>query len=183
MILVGQPSLTKLLKRSELRLLNEEVAVRSHLGPLAADEIAGYVTHRLGIAGGNRSRVDFDEGALQRVYDASGGSPRLVNLLCDRALLRGFEASVSTITAEIVDAAAEDLDISPVAADTRGFLRVLITAVALAALVGIGAGAALWVFHDAVARTVVQWQNVPLPPSGPLPRLPVPLKPIPPPTP
>jgi type II secretory pathway predicted ATPase ExeA len=182
-ILVGQPSLTTLLRHSELRLLNEEVAVRSHLGPLAADEIAGYVMHRLGVAGGNGSRVDFDEGALQRVYEASGGTPRVVNLVCDRALLRGFEASASTITAEMVDLAVDDLDISPGTADTRGFVRAFVTGAALAALVCIGAGAALWVFRDAVARTIVQWQNVPVPPAGPLQRLPVPLKPIPPPTP
>src|ERR1019366_2808663 len=89
-ILVGQPALSTVLGQSELRLLKEEVAVRSHLKGLAPDEIAGYVMHRLGVAG-NSSRVEFDGAAFDRVYQLSGGVPRVVNLLCDRAMTRGFE--------------------------------------------------------------------------------------------
>jgi len=179
-VLVGQPTLTAMLKRSELRLLNEEVAVRSHLGPLAADEIVGYVMHRLGVAG-NSPRVDFDDGAMARVHELSDGIPRVVNLLCDRALSRGFETSASVIDAALVDAAAEDLDLGPTVSEARGLVRWLLAAFALVALMSVGAGGALWVFRDTVARTLVQWENVPVPPSGPLPRLPVPLAPIPPP--
>ncbi len=179
-VLVGQPTLTAMLKRSELRLLNEEVAVRSHLGPLAADEIAGYVMHRLGVAGSG-SRVDFDDGAMARVHELSDGIPRVVNLLCDRALSRGFEASASVIDAALVDAAAEDLDLGPNVSEARGLVRRLLVAFALVALMSVGAGGALWVFRDTVARTIVQWENVPVPPSGPRPRLPMPLAPIPPP--
>lgn len=177
-VLVGQPTLTAMLKRSELRLLNEEVAVRSRLGPLAADEIVGYVMLRLGVAG-RSPRVDFDDGAMARVHELSGGIPRVVNLLCDRALSRGFEASASVIDAALVDAAAEDLDLGQNVSEVRGLVRWLLAAVALVALMCAGAGGALWVFRDTVTRTIVQWEGVPVPPSGPLRSLPGPLAPLP----
>jgi general secretion pathway protein A len=180
-VLAGQPVLTNLLKRPELRLLDEDVAVRSKLGALARDDIVGYVMHRLTVAG-HTSRVDFDESALSRIYDLSGGVPRVVNLLCDRALSRGHEVSASVINGRLIDTAADDLDLALAASEHRGIARFLLSAVALVALMLVGAGGALWVFHDAVTRTVVQWESVPAAPGGPVQRLPLPLSAIPPPT-
>ena len=178
-VLAGQPALTNLLKQPELRLLDEDVAVRSKLGPLARGEIGGYVIHRLSVAG-HTSRVEFNKSALARLHDLSGGVPRIVNLLCDRALSRGHAASASVIDGGLIDAAAEDLDLALPEAEQRGFAHRLLTAVVLVALMLVGASGALWVFQDAVTRTVVQWERVPAAPGGPVQLVPVPLKAIPP---
>jgi hypothetical protein len=154
--------------------------VRAKLGALARDEIGGYVMHRLSVAG-HTSRVDFDGSALARIYDLSAGIPRVVNLLCDRALSRGHEASASVIDGALIDAAAEDLDLAEPSAEGRGVARFLLTAVVLVALMLVGGGGALLVFQDAVARTLVQWEGVPTAPGGPVQILPAPLKAIPPP--
>jgi general secretion pathway protein A len=166
-VLVGDPELLKLLKRRELRPLNEHVAMRSVLGPLAADELFGYVMHRLTVSGG--SRVGFGVAALARIHELSAGVPRVVNLLCDRAMARGHEASATVIDVALVDAAAADLDLSkPVAAVSA--LRHVLAGAAFMLLMLIGAAAALWVFRDDVHRAVVQWERLPLAP--PTPRLP-----------
>jgi hypothetical protein len=106
---------------------------------------------------------------------------RVVNLLCDRALSRGHAVSASVINGELIDAAAEDLDLALAANGHHGIARLLLTAVALLALVLVGAGGALWVFQDAVTRTVAQWERVPAAPGGPVQRLPLPLRALPPP--
>ena len=99
-MLVGQPALTALLTHPDLRGLNASVARRIELGPLAADEISGYVMHRLSIAGAH-TRIEFDEAAIARLHELSEGSPRLVNVLCDRALTRGQAASAAVIDARV----------------------------------------------------------------------------------
>jgi general secretion pathway protein A len=179
LVLVGQPRLNRLLKRPELRALNQRIAVRCHVDPLAADEIHGYVMHRLAAAG-TSPRVDFDEAAVGRIYELTGGVPRLVNLLCDGALARGFKASAGLIGAGLVTATAETLDLDPPAGDARGAARILIASLALAAMMIVGALGALWVFRASVARAIAQWEQVPAAPVAPTPRLPV-LAPPPPP--
>ena len=81
----------------------------------------------------------------------------------------------------LIEGAAADLDLDLVAGDRPGLLATLAIVALLALLMIAGAAAALWVSRDAVARTIQQWENVPLPPGGPMRRLPVPLAPIPPP--
>jgi len=179
-VLVGRPGLTALLKRPELQRLEERVAVRCELGPLAADEITGYVMHRLASAGVS-PRVEFDEVASARIYELSHGIPSVVSLLGDRALSRGHKRSASVIDGELIEAAAEDLELGQSVAEPRGILRGLLTVLVLIALLLLGADGALWVFRADVARTIVQWERVPPVPDGPVRRLPVPLAPIPPP--
>jgi general secretion pathway protein A len=107
-VLVGQPELRANLKLPELRQVNQRVSVRCELTPLGKDGVAGYVGHRLHIAGEGQARVEFSDAALDAVYQASGGTPRLINLICDRALHRGFAARVGRIEPGFVwDAAAE----------------------------------------------------------------------------
>ncbi len=179
-VLVGQPALATQLRRPDLRPLNDLITLRSELGPLAAAEIAGYVMHRLAVAGSN-SRVDFDDEALKRVFELSGGVPRLVNVLCDRALARGFEQSASIITGPLVDGAAEELDlVAPLPAGTKA-LRTVLGVAALIVLALAGAAAAAWVFQDQLHRAVVQWEALPPPPPEPMLRLPAALPPLPPP--
>jgi general secretion pathway protein A len=84
-ILIGQPELLALLERPELRQLNQRITARYHLRALRQDELAGYVSHRLSIAG-LESQL-FPEATLKRLYELTKGIPRLVNIICDRALL------------------------------------------------------------------------------------------------
>ena len=108
-VLVGQPELRANLKLPELRQVNQRVSVRCELTPLGRDGVAGYVGHRLRIAGEGQARVEFSDAALDAVYQASGGTPRLINLICDRALHRGFAARVGRIEPGFVWDAAADL--------------------------------------------------------------------------
>ncbi len=179
-VLMGQPALTALLKHGDLRGLNASVARRTELGPLAADEIASYVMHRLSIAGAH-TRIEFDEAAIARLFELSAGSPRVVNLICDRAMTRGQAASAGVIDGALIEAAAVDLDLDAPERDGPGLLTSFLLVGFFALLVLAGAVGALWVSRAAVSRTIEQWEHIPLPPGGPIRRLPVPIAPIPPP--
>ena len=110
-VLVGQPNLRDLLKSPALRQLDQRVSIRFELSPLSLDETAAYVGHRLTIAGG--SSVMFTPRALSRVYRYTGGTPRLINLLCDRALLGAFAQRTNRVSHQIVKAAAGSLELEP----------------------------------------------------------------------
>src|SRR5579863_3995836 len=84
-ILIGQPELRSLLAREDLRQLAQRITGRYHLDPLSREETAAYVRHRLRVAGATRDV--FTRGALYEIYRVSGGIPRLINIVCDRALL------------------------------------------------------------------------------------------------
>ena len=87
-IMVGQPELRDMLAKSELRQLAQRITARYHLGPLSCKEVAGYVSHRLSVAGG--SGTLFPASAIRNLFRLTGGVPRLINLLCDRALLGAY---------------------------------------------------------------------------------------------
>jgi len=109
-ILVGQLNLLPLLRSPELRQLDQRVSIRYQLKPLTEEESGGYVGHRLAIANGAR-RVMFTPAALTLVHRYSGGIPRLINMLCDRALLGGYSAQTNRIDEDLVVTAAEGLDL------------------------------------------------------------------------
>jgi general secretion pathway protein A len=117
-ILMGQPELRDLLAQYDLRQLAQRVTARYHLGPLDESETGAYVRHRIGVAGGE-GKVGFTRDALAAVHARSGGIPRLVNLICDRALLAGYVRSVRTITAGMVTEAANEIDTPAVARPMR----------------------------------------------------------------
>src|SRR5678815_1949741 len=108
-VLVGQLNLKELLRAPELRQLDQRVSIRYELRPLTREETAAYVGHRLTIAGGGA--VSFGSIALDYVYRYTNGIPRLINLVCDRALLGGYSARTSRITPDMVSAAAEGLSL------------------------------------------------------------------------
>ncbi len=87
-ILIGQPELAALLERPELKQLAQRIVARYHLGPLTRDEVTAYVRHRLEVAGCQRPL--FPSALTSRLHRASGGVPRILNLLCDRALLGAY---------------------------------------------------------------------------------------------
>jgi general secretion pathway protein A len=111
-ILVGQLNLQPLLRSPELRQLDQRVSIRYELKPLDAETVSAYVAHRLMIAGGSAA-VSFAPQAMTRVHRLSGGIPRLINLICDRALLAGFSLRTNRITPEIVTHAASSLELQP----------------------------------------------------------------------
>ena len=88
-ILVGQLELEQKLKSLELRQLNQRISIRYHLLPLTRTEMEPYIYQRLQIAGAN-GNITFSKSALDEIYNFSKGTPRLINLLCDRSLLGGF---------------------------------------------------------------------------------------------
>jgi general secretion pathway protein A len=100
-ILIGQPSLLEALAHDEMRQLESRVSVRAMLKPLARGDVDAYVSHRLSVAG-NSGGVRFDSGAIDAVTSLTGGVPRLINLLCDRALMAGAQAATRTIDTAIV---------------------------------------------------------------------------------
>jgi len=87
-VLIGQPELQQLLRRNELRQLAQRVTARYHLLPLTIDEVSAYVAHRLGVANGQANL--FSKNALKGLFYISGGIPRVINLLCDRALTLAY---------------------------------------------------------------------------------------------
>jgi len=107
-VLMGQSELRDLLSRHELRQLAQRITARYHLAPLSLAETGEYVRHRIVVAGGE-GKVGFTSDALATVHRLSGGVPRLVNLICDRALLAGYVKSSRTITAGMVAQAAEEV--------------------------------------------------------------------------
>jgi type II secretory pathway predicted ATPase ExeA len=111
-ILVGQLNLQSLLQSAELRQLDQRVSIRYQLEPLDQDGVSGYVAHRLAIAGGSGA-VSFTTRALATVHRLTNGIPRLINLVCDRALLSGYSDRTNRITPEMVVRAAESLEVQP----------------------------------------------------------------------
>ena len=108
-ILTGQPELADMLKRPELRQLNQRITARFNLTPLDASETAAYIQHRLQIAGLPSNRVVFPSAASRAVYRLSGGVPRLVNLLCDRAMMGAYGRQVEEVSARLVTEAAAEV--------------------------------------------------------------------------
>jgi general secretion pathway protein A len=121
-IMVGQLNLQPLLRSPELRQLDQRVSIRYELKPLTRDETAAYVAHRVQVAGGSNA-VSFTPKALQHVHQHSGGIPRLINLVCDRALLGAFSARTSRVTHDLIDRAAETLDFQPIRRSRFPWLR------------------------------------------------------------
>lgn len=111
-ILLGQPELRELLARAELRQLAQRVTARYHLTPLSADETEAYVRHRLTIAG--CSRFPFTRLALRRLHHHSGGVPRVINVIADRALVAGYVRNLQQIGERQVDEAAAEAMPAPV---------------------------------------------------------------------
>jgi len=104
-VLVGQPELIDKLKLNSLRQLNQRITVRFHIGSLSIDEMKEYVRHRMKIAQNSeftRYSIHFTDDAFQSIYDISRGTPRMVNILCDRALLAGYAAETFTIDQNII---------------------------------------------------------------------------------
>ncbi len=107
-VLVGQPELAQNLALPELRQLNQRITARYHLKPLSKRETLQYIAYRLRVAAG-RGKVRFSRSAVRLVYKFSGGTPRMINAICDRALLVGYTRETRDISARIVRQAAREI--------------------------------------------------------------------------
>jgi len=106
-ILIGQPELQQLLRRQELRQLAQRITARYHLLPLTPEEVGLYVQHRLKVAG--RHEPLFNSRAMKALHKYSGGIPRLINLLCERALMAGYAQSKVPIDHKMVISASAEV--------------------------------------------------------------------------
>jgi general secretion pathway protein A len=109
-ILAGQPELAEKLARRELRQLRQRIGLIAELKPLTAEESARYIAHRLEVAG-HRGGSIFTARALRRIHHASGGIPRLINVLCDKALVLGYASGARRIDRGLVDDVVKDWDV------------------------------------------------------------------------
>mgnify|MGYP000123787287 CR=1 FL=1 len=103
-ILIGQPELQQLLQRQDLRQLAQRITARYHLMPLTKAEVAQYIKHRLDVA--KCPRMLFDDKAMQHIHKLSNGIPRLINLLCDRALLKAYGTNQTLVNKKTVISAS-----------------------------------------------------------------------------
>ena len=108
-VLLGQPELRDRLNNPKLRQLRQRITVRYHLAPLTRPEVARYIRHRLEFAGANGT-PHFTRPALWRIFNYSGGIPRLVNAVCDKSLLAGFVEHSHRISFPIVGRAIRELE-------------------------------------------------------------------------
>lgn len=108
-VLVGQPELHQRLQLYSLRQLRQRVMVKYHIFPLESQEVTQYIDHRLNIAGSD-GRLRFNDEAIKRIYSFSKGMPRLINVICDRAMLAGFVKESTYIDEDIITGCIEELE-------------------------------------------------------------------------
>jgi general secretion pathway protein A len=108
-VLVGQPELRDRLQQPEWEHLRQRVVLTFHLQRLQKGQAGRYIRHRLEVAAGGEPRVSFEEAAMERIFDASGGAPRLINNICEAALLAGFANEQNVITDELVSNVVRDM--------------------------------------------------------------------------
>jgi general secretion pathway protein A len=108
-VLMGQPELRERLNHHGLRQLRQRITVRYHLRPLGRLEVCQYIQHRLQVSGA-RGMPYFTQPALWRIFRYSGGVPRLVNAVCDKALLAGFVRQADRIDFRTVGRAVRELE-------------------------------------------------------------------------
>ena len=106
-ILIGQPELKELLARHELRQLAQRITARYHLRPLTAEESESYILHRLEVSGFSDNL--FDKKAIRELFRRTGGVPRLINVLCDRAMLGAYARNRRQIGPNVVKQAANEV--------------------------------------------------------------------------
>ena len=118
-VLAGQPELDQKLDSHELRQLKQRIALRCHLNPLSPHETREYISRRLKIAGAIGACEIFSGPAIEAVFHHSRGIPRLINTICENALLAGYAKHAVTITSEIIEGVAQDLRLGVMTVDPR----------------------------------------------------------------
>jgi general secretion pathway protein A len=109
-MLVGQPELNEILGRPELRQLRQRIVLRHHLQPFTPDEVDAYIEERLGFAGYSGKGI-FKRSARRAIFEVTGGLPRLINIVCDGALLAGYAREQTSLGADVIREVACDLQL------------------------------------------------------------------------
>ena len=144
-VLIGQPELRDMLARPELEQLAQRVIARYHLRALSPVETGQYIQHRLAVAGPMSGRDPFDNRSLARIHALTGGVPRRINLLCDRALLGAYAHGQHRVTPDMVEKAASEVFVpARIAVGAPGMT--VDGGRSRAAAMGLGAGVAVGVF-------------------------------------
>ena len=165
-ILIGQPELRELLATPALEQLAQRVVARFHLGALTEAETADYVRHRLAVAGPGGS-LPFDSATLQQVHRLTGGVPRRINLLCDRALLGAYSREAPRVDRRTVQQAAQE-----VFGDTRrslhagGLSRGMWIGLGSTTAIALAVAAGWWLAQTQGGRSAARLQPPPAGASG-----------------
>jgi general secretion pathway protein A len=152
-VLAGQPELADILQRPELRQFGQRITVRYHLSAMDFDDTTAYIEHRLEVAGGLRAAI-LTKGAMKKIFSYSRGIPRLINIVCDRALLIGYIDERREISASM--AARAIVEVSERRRRPSIFRLALVAALALI----LGAAGAMYAFLHKPAP------KLPLPPRA-----------------
>jgi general secretion pathway protein A len=108
-VLVGQPELNRLLMRDDMRQLRQRIPGVFHMKYLSREEVFSYIRYRLGVAGLHNGQLVFSDTAVDAIHQFSSGIPRLINMLCDRVLLRGYLQKTHILQKDLVDASILEL--------------------------------------------------------------------------
>ena len=171
-VLVGQSELKEVLSAHSLRQLDDRITVRYHLKPLDQKDAQGYVEHRLVVAGG-KGDVHFSDAAFKRIYNYSGGNPRRINAVCDRALLLAYTAEKRTVSGKMTARAILDLrggidaDGDRPPGSQRGQWWKWVPAAVLFFMIAAGAG--VWTFRDHlfISHSAIPHPSSPIPKPAP----------------
>lgn len=106
-IMIGQPELRDILARPDLRQLSQRITARYHLGPLSKAEVGAYIGHRLSVAGAHSAL--FPSSVIVSIHRLSSGIPRMINLICDRALLGAYSQGKDMVDKATVSQAAREV--------------------------------------------------------------------------
>ena len=137
--LLGQSELASILASRELDQISQRITSRYHLKGLKKEDVQAYINHRITVAGGGRAKL-FNRRAVSRIYTVTRGIPRLINSLCDRALLGAYSQNMDRVTDRIVKKAAQEI-LGDLSARPAGRLRQWSLGLSLLAF---GAIIALW---------------------------------------
>lgn len=153
-ILIGQPELTEKLSRPELRQLNQRITARYNLQPLNLQETAAYIKHRLEIAGLRGGVSLFESAAVKQIHSLTRGIPRLINVLCDRALLGAYGQQRSRVNKKLIaEAAAEvfgERAAIPAAQSSMGKRALFLIVIAIASAI-----AGYWVTRSHISESTI----------------------------
>lgn len=119
-LLVGQPELDDKLDSIDLRQLKQRIAVRYHIAALDLAETAGYIRRRLQVAGNPNPQILFPDETVQAIHRHSRGIPRLINTLCENALIGGYATQAPQITPPMIEEVAHDLRLNVVSSQPKG---------------------------------------------------------------
>jgi hypothetical protein len=157
-IMMGQPELDKVMSDPRYRALRQRISVQYHLNPLNRNETKEYIEHRLKVAGSRGARI-FKPAAVRLIWKFSQGIPRVINILCDNALVIGYSTSRKVIDGQIAKEALRDMGYLRPKTDTffrRPTFRYGASGVLLGIILGLGAIMVLNRYQDVPPVTAVE---------------------------